>query len=93
MAPQGRSNQRRSDVGGYFERSRDLFDPDCDPAEDLAEILRELCEEIFEEQLAGWYNDEATWPQNRGVEVFAQWLDFQHHSMLIDLCEALLILE
>lgn len=65
--------------------------PECDTDEDVAEVLRELCEEIFDEQLAGWYTDTSTWPRDRSFEVFRQWFDYQHHSMLVDLCDEPLI--
>ena len=65
--------------------------PECDTDEDVAEALRELCEEIFDEQLAGWYTDTSTWPRDRSYEVFCQWFDYQHHSMLVDLCDDPLI--
>ena len=61
--------------------------PECDSEEDVHEFLRELCEEIFVEQLAGWLTDEETWPQDRSFDVFCRWFDWQHHSMLIDLCD------
>lgn len=67
--------------------------PECDTEEDVREILAELCEEIFAEQLAGWFNDETTWPQDRSLEIFCRWFDFQHHSMLIDLSADPLILD
>ena len=53
--------------------------------QDVEEVLRGLCEEIFEEQLAGWYTDKSTWPRDRRFAVFAQWFDYQHHFMLVDL--------
>jgi hypothetical protein len=61
--------------------------PECDTDQEVAEVLRELCEEIFEEQLAGWYTDESTWPRDRSSDVFRLWVDFQHHSKLFDLCD------
>lgn len=67
--------------------------PECDTNAEVDEVLRELCEEIFIEQLAGWFNDRTAWPQDRGFEVFCRWFDFQHHSMLVDLCDHPLILE
>ena len=67
--------------------------PECATGVEVDQVLRELCEEIFSEQLAGWFNDETTWPQDRGFEVFCHWFDFQHHSMLVDLCDDPLILE
>jgi hypothetical protein len=50
-----------------------------------------LCEEIFKEQLAGWYGDESAWPQDRSFDEFRRWFDYQHHSMMIDLCDEPLI--
>ena len=65
--------------------------PECDTDEDLAGVLRELCEEIFEEQLDSWYRDTSAWPQDRRYDVFCQWFEYQHYSMLIDLCDEPLI--
>ncbi len=67
--------------------------PECDTDAEVDEALRELCDEIFTEQLAGWFTDETTWPEDRSFEVFCRWFDFQHHSMLVDLCDEPLILE
>jgi hypothetical protein len=67
--------------------------PECDTPNDVAEVLRELCDEIFTHQLDGWYRDTSTWPEGRSYDVFCQWFDVQHHSMLIDLCDAPLIAE
>jgi len=66
--------------------------PECDTDDDVADVLHELCEEIFEEQLAGWYADTSTW-RNQSFDVFCHWFDYQHHSMLVDLCEEPLALE
>jgi hypothetical protein len=65
--------------------------PECDTEEDVRGVLQELCEEIFVEQLASWFTDESTWPADRSFDVFCRWFDFQHHSMLVDLCDELLI--
>jgi hypothetical protein len=51
--------------------------------DDVHEVSHKLCEEIFVEQLAGWFRDEETWPQNPSVDMFCRWFDFQHHSMLV----------
>lgn len=64
---------------------------ECDTEKDLVDALRELCEEIFEEQLDGWYRVASSWPQDRSYEVFCQWFDYQHHSMLFDLSDEPLI--
>ena len=65
--------------------------PECDTNEDLTDVLRELCEEIFEEQLAGWFTVTATWPRDRSFDVFCRWFAYEHHSMLVDLCDEPLI--
>jgi hypothetical protein len=65
--------------------------PECDTEEDVSDVLRELCEEIFIEQLAGWFTDESSWPRDRSFDVFCRWFDFQHHSVLVDLCDESLI--
>ena len=65
--------------------------PGCDTEEDVRAVLRDLSEEIFIEQLAGWFTDENTWPRGRSFDVFCRWFDFQHHSVLVDLCDELLI--
>jgi hypothetical protein len=65
--------------------------PECDTEEDVREVLEELCEEIFVAQLAGWFRDEQAWPQDLGFDAFCRWFDFQHHSMLVDLCDEPLI--
>jgi hypothetical protein len=61
--------------------------PECDTDEGVGEALLELCEEIFIEQLAAWFTDTTTWPQDRSFDVFCRWFDIQHHSMLVDLCD------
>jgi hypothetical protein len=65
--------------------------PECDTEADVHDVLRELCEETFVEQLAGWFRDEATWPQDLGFDVFCRWFEFRHHSMLVDLADEPLI--
>ena len=60
--------------------------PECDTKGDVQKALRKLCGEIFVEQLAPWLTDEETWPQDRSFAVFCRWFDWQHHALLIDLC-------
>ena len=67
--------------------------PECEAPANVDEVLRRVCEKIFDEQLAGWYNDETTWPRDRGLLVFRQSFSLQHHSVLIDLCDDPLILD
>jgi hypothetical protein len=67
--------------------------PECDTPADVDNVLRELCDEIFPEQLAGWYTDTETWPEDRSFNVFCRWFDYQQHSMLVDLSDEPLIAE
>jgi hypothetical protein len=67
--------------------------PAWDTRAEIEDALRERSEEIFIEQLGEWFNDKTTWPQDLGLEVFRDWFDLQHHSMLVDLCDDPLILE
>jgi hypothetical protein len=67
--------------------------PECDTPADVDKVLGEVCDAIFVEQLAGWYNDETTWPRDRGLETFRRWFSIEHHSMIVDLCDDPLILE
>ena len=59
--------------------------PVFDTNEEFTDWLEENCDMIFEEQLGGWWTDEASWPTNRGLEVFKEWFDCNHHSMVWDL--------
>jgi hypothetical protein len=93
LAARGRFNQFRPDARGTGVGTGDLRDSRCDTTEEVTDVLHELCEEIFVEQLAGWFNDTTTWPPDRGFEVFCRWFDYQHHSVLIDLCDEPLIRE
>lgn len=65
--------------------------PECDTPTDVEAVLQELCDEIFCEQLEGWYTDTDAWPEDRSFDVFCRWFDYQHHSMLVDLCDEQLI--
>ena len=82
---------RRLTLGDLVREPTIYLIPECDTEEDVHQVLCELCEEIFVEQLAGWFRDEGGWPQDRSFEVFCLWFDFQHHSMLVDLDDELLI--
>ena len=65
--------------------------PECDTKDDVRQALCELCGEIFLEELSGWFTDTTTWPQDRSFDLFCRWFEFEHHSMLIDLCDGPLI--
>ena len=58
--------------------------PDYEDPEDADKVLSLVCEEIFCRELEGWYTDETTWPQDRGLAVFRQWFDVEHFDVVDD---------
>jgi hypothetical protein len=48
---------------------------------------------IFENELAGWYTVEETWPKNRTFAMFQDWFDVSFISMVNDLAAEPLIVE
>jgi hypothetical protein len=50
--------------------------------------MLEPCYDIlFEEQLAGWWADEASWLQQLDLKMFLEWFEVECHSLVIDLCD------
>lgn len=47
--------------------------------------LENYWREIFEEQLAGWSQDEAEWPRGRSLEMFENWFEVIGESVIVDL--------
>ncbi len=76
----------------YYHRSRTHLALEKD-APELRAIMSQGARGNFIEQLAGWFTDTTTWPRDRSFDVFCRWFDFQHHSMLVDLCDEPLIRE
>jgi len=50
-------------------------------------ILRRYAGLIFEDQLAGWWLDEADWPVRRGVVTLNKWFDIEIHPIVLDLVD------
>jgi hypothetical protein len=42
-------------------------------------------ESLFEHMLLGWVEDEASWPQERTLDMFRDWFDIRVHTMAWDL--------
>jgi hypothetical protein len=63
----------------------DSADPD--------EILRDAWSDIFEQELEGWYTDEALWPPNRSYRLFLEWFEVEVHTVVFDLSEEPLLTE
>lgn len=58
--------------------------PDYEDPADADKVLKRVCEEIFCRELAGWYTDEDTWPEDRGFRVFKHWFDVEHFDVVED---------
>ncbi len=61
-----------------------LVDPD-DDGDDEAPPISRFYRAIFEEELAGWKDDESLWRSPRTLEMFNQWFTVVAESMVIDL--------
>ena len=58
--------------------------PEIEDDDELREFLEKNYEMLFEQELAGWVQDEARWPANRDISTFLDWFDIEFHSMVID---------
>ncbi len=67
--------------------------PCWDDDADLDRILKRVCRRIFENELAGWTVDEATWPKRRGFATFQKWFDVEAHSMVFELGDGFIEVE
>lgn len=55
-----------------------------DASEEFEHWLKECYKPLFENILEDWYNDPALWPQDRTLQLFKAWCDFEVHSMVLD---------
>jgi hypothetical protein len=67
--------------------------PECENEEAVREYLEEVCGEIFEERLNGWYRVPSSWPSRLERDAFDRWFEYSFHSVVVDLCDDLLIHE
>ncbi len=58
---------------------------EIDMMEDTYEYFASFKEEIFETEVASWFTDPSLWPHRLTSEVFDEWFEVTHHSVLIDL--------
>jgi hypothetical protein len=59
--------------------------PENDSEEDFFEELEHNWSNLFEDELNGWYTDEAMWPQDRTYAMFREWVEVTWHSVVEDL--------
>lgn len=50
------------------------------------ELLEACFGILFEEELEGWWTDEAAWPKERDLKMFLDWFEVDFHSLVFDLC-------
>lgn len=61
-----------------------VADEDADGPEAVERWVEANYEALFESELAGWYADPSLWPEPRTLEVFHEWFDVEHHSIVVD---------
>ena len=59
--------------------------PAIDSSTSVAELLDEFWQDIFEEELAGWSEDEDTWPVPRTRQLFDHWFAAELTDSVVDL--------
>jgi hypothetical protein len=59
--------------------------PAMDSLTTVADVLGEFWRHIFEEELAGWSEDETTWPEPRTREMFDRWFAAELTDTVVDL--------
>lgn len=64
-----------------------LLIPAFDSPDEADAYLEEICVEVFTNELEGWCDDENLWPKNIGFDLFQEWFDIEHHSMVYDMVD------
>src|SRR5712671_850582 len=72
-------------LGDAFPDRREIFLAPAGLEQTLDEVLSECWEAIFEEELAGWMEDESTWPAERTRTMFDAWFSAELADAVIDL--------
>jgi hypothetical protein len=52
--------------------------------EELEEWLELNHQDLFEDELYGWYTDPSRWPQDRSLDLFKKWCNFELYTMVFD---------
>ena len=53
--------------------------------DDPEKLIMKNFKVIFEEELAGWYTGEETWPDKMDLELFKQWFHVTVHGIVLDI--------
>ena len=54
-------------------------------------LMEKYYKPIFENELWAWHNNESNWPKRRGYKTFLKWFDVEINSMIIDVCDRVLV--
>ena len=57
---------------------------DAEDDDEFEKIIRKEYSKIFENELAGWSQDESEWPQKRSYKVFKEWFEIITSLMVFD---------
>ena len=55
------------------------------------ELMKKYFKSIFENELWGWHRDESDWPKRRGLNTFREWFKVEINSMILDVCDRVLV--
>lgn len=69
------------------EDSTAYLTPDIWYDSDQEQFLKTCYDILFEEQLGGWWTNEAAWPKERDLDMFLEWFEVEFHSLVFDLCD------
>jgi hypothetical protein len=72
-----------SEPSDYDEATVYLIE-ELDSEDDFQDWIRENYQEIFEEELFSWIMDDSKWPEPLTFELFTQWFQVTHQSMVFD---------
>ena len=61
-----------------------LVDASVD-GDDPEKLIKKNFKVIFEEELAGWYTGEETWPDKMDLRLFMQWFHVTVHGIVLDI--------
>jgi hypothetical protein len=77
--------ESRALAGAFSDRCEIYLAPVAAHEQALEEVLGDCWEAIFEEELAGWIEDESTWPPDRTRAMFDAWFSAELADAVIDL--------
>jgi hypothetical protein len=73
-------------TGALGEMPRTVYlAPESDARPDPVKLLDEFWEYIFDEELAAWMEDEASWPTSRTRDLFDEWFAVEFTDSVFDL--------